>query len=365
MGPTVLFTSPFFLPFVRRGTENEIHDVGEALLDQGLDISLLTTKPRWWSTAREAARFPVTYEWANLTRAKESEGWDHASLIHEVVAAHIETAEVDLVHCWHYADAAAAAHRRPDVPMVLKLTGTVLPDRIRQRKPFQHDLLMRALQTADQVWCNSEYAQRSMAGFGVDMHVVPAGTSFGPLGLERWDQPTALIASSADDPRKRIAEVVAAWPAVVDAIPDARLLVVGEANKQTQSALRAGISSHQQGSIVFCGVQPHSALPDYFARSWVSLSPAVHEALGLVTIEALAHGTQVIGADSGATSDLVRGLGILVEPGDLAGWSSALITALSAKPAGDDPRCVERVAAYSWDRVVPTYLDRYRALLRS
>lgn len=359
----VLFTHPFFLPFVARGAEVEIRDAGVRLIEAGQDVELLTTRPKRITQRAHNEFLPTTYVHAPLSRAKAAQGWDEASIFHDVVAAQVHDVDADLIHCWHYADAAAAAARRPGVPMILKLTGTVLPERIKARRPLQAGLLMRALQTADEVWCNSEYARSAMAGFGVEMKVVPAGVAATPGASPRADVPTALVASSADDPRKRVEEIVDAWPAVIEAMPHAQLMIVGEASRQTRGLLRDRISPQVARSIFFVGVVQPNEMSQYYSNAWVSLSPGIHEALGLVTIEALAHGTRVIGARSGATADLLSGCGTLVEPGDIAGWSAAILSALAEDPADHAADAMIAAAPFEWEQIIPTYLESYTRLL--
>lgn len=361
----VLFTHPFFLPYVSRGAEVEIRDVGTQLRQNGIDVRLLTSKPsRWSRPPKRVEGLPVEYVYQRLTQAHASAGLDEAALFNRTVASRFPEDDAQLVHCWHYADAAGAAGRRPGVPMILKLTGTVIPERIRTRNPRQHDLLMRAIQTADEVWCNSEYARTAMLGFGIPMRVVPAGVRFDPGPLTaRESFPVALVAAAPDDPRKRVEEVIDAWPAVLAAIPQARLWIAGEASRITVDTLRDRVPADVRASITFFGTLSREALARRYQQAWVVLAPGVHEALGLVTLEALASGTRVIGARSGATTELLAGAGVLVEPQDVTGWSAAIVDELSNAPLPRLKQAMEAAAPYRWERILPIYLERYSALV--
>jgi alpha-1,6-mannosyltransferase len=102
-----------------------------------------------------------------------------------------------------------------------------------------------------------------------------------------------------------------------------------------------------------------------YAAAWVLAAPAVHEALGLTVLEALASGTPVAAARSGAHPELLpEGTGVLAEPLSPPSLADAVVQclALAAAPATGQ-RCRDASAPYDWERVLDVTLDRYRALL--
>ena len=147
-----------------------------------------------------------------------------------------------------------------------------------------------------------------------------------------------------------------AWPAVRAALPDAELLLAGRGHP---ADLPAGARS--------VGDLPPEAMADLYARAWCVVAPAVYEALGLVTLEALASGTPVAGADSGATSELLGpdGVGALAEPGNPESLADAIAraVALAPDPATAD-RCRTVALRYDWDAVVPQVLAGYARVVR-
>jgi glycosyltransferase involved in cell wall biosynthesis len=60
----------------------------------------------------------------------------------------------------------------------------------------------------------------------------------------------------------------------------------------------------------------------------VVLVPSLHEAYGLVTLEALAASVPVVGSASGGTRDLLTTCGLLAVPGD-AGHFASLVAAIA------------------------------------
>lgn len=236
--------------------------------------------------------------------------------------------------------------------MVLKLTGTVLPSRVRHTDAR---LLASALERSAEVWVNSPWALEQMSAFGVPMRVVPAGldTSRFVPGV-RSPVPLVVCAAASDEPRKRVQDVLAAWPAIRAAVPDASLVLAGASLGDLPEGARS------------VGVLDDASLAALYARAWVVVAPALFEALGLVTLEALACGTPVVGADSGATSSLLalEGVGRLFLPMDPSALANAVVEVFSLV---DDPltvaRCRSVAAAYDWDAVVPQVLAGYERVL--
>jgi glycosyltransferase involved in cell wall biosynthesis len=236
-----------------------------------------------------------------------------------------------------------------------------------ERVRVDRRLFREAIHGVDEVWCNSPFARRAMEGFGVPMEVVPAGVDldrFRPTG-RRAEGPTVLCASAPDDPRKRLSDVMDAWPAVLAEVPEARLVVAGRASAANRRALLDRLPEAAAGTVELVGDLRDDALVEAYASASAVVAPGLHEALGLSTIEALACGTPVAGARSGATADLVLpGTGVLYEPADVEGCAAAIVSAMAL---GASPTTVTacRTAAepFGWESVVPAVRARWRALL--
>lgn len=285
----------------------------------------------------------------------------------------VALARADLVQAWHYGDAWAAVQAqrvRRRRPVVLKLTGTVIPDRMQEVR-VDRRLFREALAGADEVWCNSEYARQAMASFGVQMEVVPAGVDLDrfspadPPTTSPAPAPTVLCASAPGDPRKRLVDVIDAWPAVRAQVPEAHLVVAGSASDEVGADLLSRLPSTLAGTVELTGDLRDDALVGAYRSASAVVAPGLHEALGLSTIEALACGTPVAGARSGATAALVTAsVGALFEPLDVEGCADAIVRALELSArAGTAAACRAAAAPFGWDVVVPQVLGRWRALL--
>ncbi|MCW2672827.1 MAG: glycosyl transferase group 1 [Frankiales bacterium] len=365
----VLASHPFFWPYVARGAEREVHDVGVGLVRRGHRVDLVTGRPTGVTSRAVVDGLSVRYVRTPLPGVFERRGLQREGAFGAVVAAAALRSGADVVTCFHYADAVGAASVRAlrRRPIVLKLTGTVPRDRV-EKHPLERRLLQRALDVADEVWVNSRYALEAMAGWDREMRVLPAGLDEATFvaGTERHPRPTVLCASTPDEPRKRVVDLVDAWPAVVDAVPDAQLQLAGAASAETRATLIERLPEQVRDSVVFLGTLRGADLAAAYGRAHVVAAPSVYEALGLVTLEALACGTPVAGSRSGATPELLDrpGTGTLFEPADPTSCAEAVVAALGISADADvRDRC--RASAMRWavDGVVDQVEHRLQLLV--
>jgi phosphatidylinositol alpha-1,6-mannosyltransferase len=168
-------------------------------------------------------------------------------------------------------------------------------------------------------------------------------------------------------PRKGQDRLIAAWPRVLAAVPDALLLLVGGGPYRRRLERLAG----GRESIRFTGTVPAADLPGYYAAGDVFAMPcrtrlggADVEGLGIVFLEASATGLPVVAGASGGAPDAVRHgeTGLVVDGGDPAEVAAALVELLG------DPERARKLGAggrdwiareWSWDLVAA----RFRSLL--
>jgi glycosyltransferase involved in cell wall biosynthesis len=332
-------------------------------------VRLLTSTPTGLTRLAVVGGLPVRYVRLPHPRPLADRGLSDVAAFAAVALPALLAGRTDLVHAWHYGDGWAAVQAKRlhrSRPVVLKLTGTVVPERMEHVR-VDRRLFREAITGADEVWCNSRYAHEVMAPFGVPMQVVPAGVDldrFRPRGAKD-ERPTVLCTSAPDDPRKRLVDVLDAWPAVLAEVPEARLVVAGHASEATRRTLLDRLPAGAAGSVALVGDLDDDALAEAYARSHVVVAPALHEALGLTTIEALASGTPVAGARSGATADLVTPeVGALFDPADPEACATALLAALAlGQESGTAARCRAAAAPYGWDAVVAQVQARWAGLV--
>ncbi|HJU47872.1 MAG TPA: glycosyltransferase family 4 protein [Gaiellaceae bacterium] len=143
-------------------------------------------------------------------------------------------------------------------------------------------------------------------------------------------RPTALFVGVLER-TKNLDGLVAAWPGVVRAVPEARLVVVGSGSlaPQVQELARAfpgGVEHHEE--------LPQPEVARRMDESTVLCLPSRFEGLGRVVIESYARGRGVVVAARGGLLDLVDDEveGLLVDP-DESGALSAALARVLADPA--------------------------------
>jgi len=194
--------------------------------------------------------------------------------------------------------------------------------------------------------------------------------------------------------RKGQDTLLRAWPAVIEQVPDAALLIVGGGpyaktlhELAGRTGLTASIGSPRQGtgagrpaeptaaaarpSVYFTGPVPQEELPAHYAAGDVFSMPCRTrrggldvEGLGIVYLEASATGLPVVGGDSGGAPDaILEGeTGYVVGGRDIAALSARLTALLKdpsgAKAMGEKGRAwVER--DWNWDLIA----SRLRTLI--
>jgi phosphatidylinositol alpha-1,6-mannosyltransferase len=194
--------------------------------------------------------------------------------------------------------------------------------------------------------------------------------------------------------RKGQDTLLRAWPAVIEQVPDAALLIVGGGpyaktlhELAGRTGLTTSIRSAGQGvgaghraepveaasrpSVYFTGPVPQEELPAHYAAGDVFSMPCRTrrggldvEGLGIVYLEASATGLPVVGGDSGGAPDaILEGeTGYVVGGRDVAALSARLTALLKdpagAKAMGEKGRAwVER--DWNWDLIA----SRLRALI--
>ena len=145
------------------------------------------------------------------------------------------------------------------------------------------------------------------------IHVIPMGTDltdrFCPGYVERNSKQVLFVGRLVE--KKGCRYLIEAWPEVVQAEPEARLLIVGDGPE------REGLGKLVQelnvgASISFLGGLPQASLPDLYRKSAVVVFPSIvgrggdQEGFGLVLVEAMGCECAVVVSDLPAMRDIVQ-----------------------------------------------------------
>jgi glycosyltransferase involved in cell wall biosynthesis len=166
-------------------------------------------------------------------------------------------------------------------------------------------------------------------------------------------------------PEKGVDVLLAAMPAVLALVPDARLLVAGdgpESRRLRRLAERLGITERTR----FLGHVERATLDDVLAPAWVQAIPSRwEEPFGLVALEAMMRGTAVVASAVGGLGDsIVDGrTGHLVPPGDPAALADAVVRVLSSREEAESLGAAGRRRALS-DFQESSLIDAFTRLYR-
>jgi glycosyltransferase involved in cell wall biosynthesis len=205
------------------------------------------------------------------------------------------------------------------------------------------------------------------------VRLVPEG-----IDLARWRRMLAAQPRSSDGatilcvarhyPRKHIADLLRALPAVRQVVPRARAVIVGDGPEHTNlRALAAEL--RLDDAVQFLGSLPDDAqVARCYRQADVFCLPSVQEGFGIVFLEAMAAGLPIVAARSAAIPEVVPDAqtGLLVAPGDVA----ALAEALSALLQNSERRTTYEtfgqhyVEQYDWGHVADTFLDQVSPFVR-
>jgi glycosyltransferase involved in cell wall biosynthesis len=216
---------------------------------------------------------------------------------------------------------------------------------------------------------DSGYANESridVVGGGVDTDTFTPARHRGGLrqrlGIES-DQPVLMTARRLVS-RMGIEMLLDAFGQLRPRFKNAQLVIAGDGELRSRLEARRdelGLS----GSVRFLGRISDADLRDWYRASDVFVLPTVaYEGFGMVTAEALACGTPVVGTRVGATSELLAGLDdrFLVPTPDASSLASTIAWALANAGPALRSRCrTHAMDRLAWERV----LGRWEASLSS
>ena len=250
--------------------------------------------------------------------------------------AHTALAGCDAVLGIDGAGRELAAHAGlPFIALVKAFYAGVLPN----ENVLVRSLLVRSLviemagaQHAEAVIAPSQFAAAAVVrAYGANpaaVHVIPE-----PFDVDEWraslparDRAGCRVLCVAHlYPRKRVIDLLDAWPRVRGKRPDARLDIVG--NGPELRALERH-ARYLDGCYLHGFVPPRAAL-EFYARADSFCLPSVQETFGYAAVEAMASGLPIVGADAGALPEVTDGaIARLVPPGSPPELADALLWSL-------------------------------------
>lgn len=255
---------------------------------------------------------------------------------------------------WAYPDgfASVIAARLLGIPCVVKLHGSDI--NLISKIPGPRRMMAWALPRAARVVAVSRPLADEVIGLGVPADRVKIvmngvdGDLFTPgdraaaraqLDLPA-DQPLAIYVGNLK-PEKGVMDLGRAWAKVLDAVPKATLLVIGDGPLRTDLE---GVTASLGERVRLIKRQPLERIPLYMAAANILVLPSHSEGTPNVVLEALASGRRVVATYVGGVPDLITSdkLGSLVPAHDPDALAASIVSALRSSY---DPNEVARLGA--------------------
>jgi len=293
----VALAHPTAWPEVRRGAERLLHELAGGLVARGHAVRIVTTHP--------GARETRMQDGVQVVRARRPPApparWGLEPHLLQAPLTRRALAGADVVEALQVGDAlAGAGSGRPAVFSLMGIPdeGTLAARRGRRA------LVRLAAHRCDAVTVlSAAAADACRRTLGVEPRVIAPGVDLDAfaVGTERTPEPTVVCLADAREPRKGVAELVAALPALRAEHPELRLLL---------DARTAGAFARAPG-VELVAMDDRAALARRLGAAWLAALPARGEAFGLVLAEALATGTPVVGRAEGGIPEVVGEAGVL------------------------------------------------------
>lgn len=159
------------------------------------------------------------------------------------------------------------------------------------------------------------------------------------------------------EPRKNISMLVNAWRgAAASCSRPVDLVIAGRDGwkmRDVHAIIKANIKPEHDGSRIHrISTVDDDARRDLLLAADIVALPSLHEGFGLVALEAMQAETALVASRAGAIPEVVGEEGILLDPQDVAGWSSAMAGLIN-----DDASRLEvaltgkaRTQGFTWER---------------
>jgi glycosyltransferase involved in cell wall biosynthesis len=119
------------------------------------------------------------------------------------------------------------------------------------------------------------------------------------------------------------------------------------------ASLRKRLEKDGDGLFIYLGYLPRSELKALYAGCRIFCYPSRYEGFGLPPLEAMCAGKAVVAANASSLPELVGDAGLLVDPDDVPGWSTAILRLLTSDKLRleKERACAERSLQFSVERM--------------
>jgi phosphatidylinositol alpha-mannosyltransferase len=199
-----------------------------------------------------------------------------------------------------------------------------------------------------------------------DWQIIPNGVDtdfFRPQEPRPASRPPELLFLGRLDPRNGLDTILAAMPAILARVPEAKLTIAGDGPLRPMYERMARSTGRQ---VTFVG-RVNGNRPTYYSKADLYLCPTTMASFGVTLLEAMACGTPLLVSDITGFRELVGGgaEAVMVHKDDPAAWADAIIALL-----GDESRRramgaagLSKSEAFAWPRIADQVIGVYNRVL--
>lgn len=185
--------------------------------------------------------------------------------------------------------------------------------------------------------------------------LIPNGIDVASFAVDVPREDARVAFLGRDEPRKGLDILLESWPGIIEAHPDAELVVMGADRKSTHRG------------VTYLGRVGAREKTEVLASSSILVTPNTGgESFGLVVAEGMAAGCAVVASDLAAFASVLGDSGVLFPRGNSLRLTEQVNRLLSnpaeARRLGGAAR--ERARRFDWSEVVNLYRDAYKEALR-
>ena len=370
----VMFVCPYFFPHTG-GSEQYVYKIARGLQEKyGWDVSVVTTNQDKKRLEKESLngikiyRLPVLFTFSN-TPVNPFWYFQIKKIVKEeqpiLINAHTPVPFI--------ADIAALVSHK--ITYVLTYHGgSMLKKNSIFNIPifiYENVFLNYVLRKAKIIICSSDYIRNVFLKNRKDksLTINPGVDAVRKLVKKTSETKIVLFVASLAKSQsyKGLEYLLKAFVAVRSRVKDVKLTVVGDGDALSDYKKLAKDLKIER-NVVFTGSLYGQKLNQMFKQSNVFVLPSLNESFGKVLIEAMAHGTPVIGTNVGGIPDVVTHgkEGFLVPPGDTAQLAKSIIRILENNSLANSlgKAGFEKVKAnYLWSKQVSATNEVFEKLL--
>ncbi|MEU9106448.1 glycosyltransferase family 4 protein [Streptomyces xanthophaeus] len=286
------------------GVQFHIRDLAEHLIRLGHEVSVLapaddeTPLPPYVVSAGRAVPVPYNGSVARLNfgflSAARVRRWLHDGTFDVIHIHEPASPSLGLLSCW--------AAQGP-------IVATFHTSNPRSRAMIAaYPILQPALEKISARIAVSEYARRTLVEhLGGDAVVIPNGVDVGFFASAEpkaeWGGQTLGFIGRIDEPRKGLPVLMAAFPKIVEACPDVRLLVAGRGDEEEAVA---SLPAELRSRVEFLGMVSDEDKARLLRSVDVYVAPNTGgESFGIILVEALSAGAAVLASDLDAFAQVL------------------------------------------------------------